>query len=77
TYTVAFNLLSNTPKWMQSLNALPMYLGLDLRGGVHFLMQVDTKAVLNKRVQGLQSVTPASAAAATPWRSRFAMPPPV
>ncbi|MEB0140832.1 MULTISPECIES: protein translocase subunit SecD [unclassified Undibacterium] len=55
TYTVAFNLLSNTPKWMQSLNALPMYLGLDLRGGVHFLMQVDTKAVLNKRVQGLQS----------------------
>ena len=55
TYTVAFNLLSNTPKWMQSLNALPMYLGLDLRGGVHFLMQVDTKAVLNKRIQGLQS----------------------
>ncbi|WP_423681334.1 protein translocase subunit SecD [Undibacterium sp. WLHG33] len=55
TYTVAFNLLPNTPKWLQSLNALPMYLGLDLRGGVHFLMQVDTKAVLAKRVQGLQS----------------------
>ncbi|MBC3927979.1 protein translocase subunit SecD [Undibacterium sp. CY21W] len=55
TYTVAFNLLPNTPKWLQSLNALPMYLGLDLRGGVHFLMQVDTKAVLTKRVQGLQS----------------------
>ncbi|MDE2428226.1 MAG: protein translocase subunit SecD, partial [Burkholderiales bacterium] len=55
TYTVAFNLLSNTPKWLQNLNALPMYLGLDLRGGVHFLMQVDTKAVLNKRVQSLQS----------------------
>ncbi|MFZ6771969.1 protein translocase subunit SecD [Undibacterium sp. SXout7W] len=55
TYTVAFNLLSNTPKWLQSLNALPMYLGLDLRGGVHFLMQVDTKAVLSKRIQGLQS----------------------
>lgn len=55
TYTVAFNLLSNTPKWLQNLHALPMYLGLDLRGGVHFLMQVDTKAVLNKRVQGMQS----------------------
>ncbi|WP_339937081.1 protein translocase subunit SecD [Undibacterium luofuense] len=54
-YTVAFNLLSNTPKWLQNLRALPMYLGLDLRGGVHFLMQVDTKAVLNKRVQGMQS----------------------
>jgi preprotein translocase subunit SecD len=55
TYIVAFNLLSNTPKWLQSLNALPMYLGLDLRGGVHFLMQVDTKAVMNKRLQGLQT----------------------
>jgi preprotein translocase subunit SecD len=47
--------LSNTPAWLQSLHALPMSLGLDLRGGVHFLMQVDTKAVLNKRLQGLQS----------------------
>ncbi|MFZ6768681.1 protein translocase subunit SecD [Undibacterium sp. Di26W] len=56
-YTLAFNLLSNTPNWLQSLNALPMYLGLDLRGGVHFLMQVDTKAVLNKRLQGLLSST--------------------
>lgn len=55
TYIVAFNLLPNTPQWLQSLHALPMYLGLDLRGGVHFLMQVDTKAVLNKRLQGLQS----------------------
>ncbi|NEX61426.1 protein translocase subunit SecD [Noviherbaspirillum galbum] len=55
TYIVAFNLLSNTPKWLQDLHALPMYLGLDLRGGVHFLMQVDTKAVLNKRMQGLQN----------------------
>ena len=54
-YTVAFNLLPNTPKWMQSLHALPMYLGLDLRGGVHFLMQIDTKAVLAKRLQGIQS----------------------
>jgi preprotein translocase subunit SecD len=54
-YTIAFNLLPNTPKWLQSINAFPMYLGLDLRGGVHFLMQVDTKAVTDKRVQGLQS----------------------
>ena len=55
TYNVAFNLLPNTPSWLQSLHAFPMYLGLDLRGGVHFLMQVDVKAVLNKRIQGLQS----------------------
>jgi preprotein translocase subunit SecD len=55
TYIVAFNLLSNTPKWLQDMHALPMYLGLDLRGGVHFLMQVDIKAVLNTRLQGLQA----------------------
>ena len=54
-YVLAYNLLPNTPKWMQSIRALPMFLGLDLRGGVHFLMQVDAKAVINKRVQGLQS----------------------
>ncbi len=55
TYLVAFNLLPNTPTWLSTLRAAPMYLGLDLRGGVHFLMQVDTRAVLNKRLQGLQS----------------------
>jgi len=55
TYIVAFNLLPNTPQWLQNVGALPMYLGLDLRGGVHFLMQVDTKGVLNKRLQGLQA----------------------
>jgi preprotein translocase subunit SecD len=55
TYTVAFNLLPNTPTWLQSIHAFPMYLGLDLRGGVHFLMQVDVKAVFNKRMQGLQT----------------------
>ncbi|MDO9192807.1 MAG: protein translocase subunit SecD [Undibacterium sp.] len=55
TYNIAFNLLPNTPKWLQSLNALPMNRGLDLRGGVHFLMQVDTKALLNKRIVGMQS----------------------
>ncbi len=56
TYLVALNLQKDTPKWMQALHALPMYLGLDLRGGVHFLMQVDTKAVLTKRVQGIQAL---------------------
>ncbi len=55
TYIVTVNLVSNTPQWMQALHALPMYLGLDLRGGVHFLMQVDTKAALTKRVQGMQA----------------------
>jgi len=55
TYIVAFNLLPNTPQWLQKIHALPMYLGLDLRGGVHFLMQVDTKAIVAKRLQGLQT----------------------
>lgn len=55
TYIIAFNLLSNTPSWLQKIHALPMYLGLDLRGGVHFLMQVDIKAVINQRLQGLLS----------------------
>ena len=54
-YSISFNLLNDTPKWLQSLHALPMSLGLDLQGGVHFLMQVDTKALLNTRLQGLQS----------------------
>ncbi len=54
-YGVAFNLLSNTPQALQAIRALPMYLGLDLRGGVHFLMQVDIKAALDKRIQGLQA----------------------
>lgn len=55
TYLAAFNLVPNTPGWLQALHAFPMYLGLDLRGGVHFLMQVDSRAVVNKRLQGLQS----------------------
>jgi preprotein translocase subunit SecD len=55
TYIVTVNLVSNTPQWMRSVGALPMYLGLDLRGGVHFLMQVDTKAALTKRIQGMQA----------------------
>jgi len=52
-YIVALNLLSRSPAWLASVHALPMYLGLDLRGGVHFLMQVDMKAVLTKRADSL------------------------
>jgi preprotein translocase subunit SecD len=52
-YIVALNLLSRSPEWMGKVRALPMYLGLDLRGGVHFLMQVDMKAALTKRAEAL------------------------
>jgi preprotein translocase subunit SecD len=54
-YGLAFNLLPNTPQWLQKLHAYPMYLGLDLRGGVHFLMQVDTKTVVTNRLNSLKS----------------------
>ncbi|MFO1303752.1 MAG: protein translocase subunit SecD [Burkholderiales bacterium] len=47
-FIVALNLLSSSPQWLASVGALPMYLGLDLRGGVHFLLQVDMKAALDK-----------------------------
>jgi len=47
-YIVALNLISSSPQWLASLGALPMYLGLDLRGGVHFLLQVDMKAAGDK-----------------------------
>jgi len=47
-YVVALNLLSSSPRWLSRMNALPMYLGLDLRGGVHFLLQVDMKGALTK-----------------------------
>jgi len=50
-YTVALNLLSRSPDWLRSLGAKPMYLGLDLRGGVHFLLQVDMKAALDKAAE--------------------------
>ncbi|MCV4872815.1 protein translocase subunit SecD, partial [Escherichia coli] len=52
-YIVALNLVSRSPQWLTSLRALPMYLGLDLRGGVHFLMQVDMKAALTKRAEAM------------------------
>ena len=51
TYIVALNLISNSPQWLTSLGALPMYLGLDLRGGVYFLLQVDMKAALDKAAE--------------------------
>ena len=50
-YVVALNLLSRTPEWMSAINARPMYLGLDLRGGVHFMLQVDMQAALAKKAE--------------------------
>jgi preprotein translocase subunit SecD len=50
-YVVALNLQPATPKWLQALGSKPMYLGLDLRGGVHFLLQVDMKAAAGKSVE--------------------------
>lgn len=52
-YIVALNLVPNTPEWLLSINALPMYLGLDLRGGVHFLLQVDMHAAIEKRGEAI------------------------
>jgi len=52
-YIVALNLLSRSPGWLTALHASPMYLGLDLRGGVHFMLQVDMQAALTKRAESL------------------------
>jgi preprotein translocase subunit SecD len=52
-YVVALNLLSRSPNWLSSLRAFPMYLGLDLRGGVHFMLQVDMQAALTKKAESL------------------------
>jgi preprotein translocase subunit SecD len=54
-YVVALNLLSRSPEWLTSIGALPMYLGLDLRGGVHFLMQVDIKTAALKKIEALSN----------------------
>ncbi len=54
-YVVALNLVPRTPAWLAGLGASPMYLGLDLRGGVHFMLQVDMKAALQQRADGLAS----------------------
>ena len=53
TYVVALNLLPASPRWLTAINALPMYLGLDLRGGVHFLLQIDMQAAITKRIENL------------------------
>lgn len=47
-YIIALNLLPNSPQWLTDLGALPMYLGLDLRGGVHFMLEVDMEGALSK-----------------------------
>jgi preprotein translocase subunit SecD len=52
-YVVALNLLSRSPAWLTSLHAFPMFLGLDLRGGVHFMLQVDMQAALTKKAESL------------------------
>lgn len=54
-YTVALNLISRSPGWLTAMRALPMYLGLDLRGGVYFLMQVDMQAAITKRAESISS----------------------
>jgi preprotein translocase subunit SecD len=56
-YAVALNMVPRAPRWMASLNAVPMYLGLDLRGGIHFLLQVDMKAALDKKIESIVTDT--------------------
>ena len=50
-YIIALNLLSSSPAWFAKLKAHPMFLGLDLRGGVHFLLEVDMKAAVDKTIE--------------------------
>lgn len=52
-YTIALNLASNTPRWLSVIGAEPMKQGLDLRGGVHFLFEVDVDSVINRRYEGM------------------------
>ncbi|KTD65708.1 protein translocase subunit SecD [Legionella spiritensis] len=52
-YTVALNLVPATPAWLRKIGAEPMKQGLDLRGGVHFLLEVDVESVINRRYEGL------------------------
>ncbi len=54
-YVIALNLLSSSPTWLTNLHALPMYLGLDLRGGVHFLLQVDMDGAITKRLDSMSA----------------------
>lgn len=52
-YTVALNLAPSTPHWMEAIQAKPMKQGLDLRGGVHFLLEVDVESVISRRYEGI------------------------
>jgi preprotein translocase subunit SecD len=52
-FVVALNLVSRSPAWLTALHASPMYLGLDLRGGVHFMLQVDMQAALTQKVESM------------------------
>src|SRR5690554_2550973 len=54
-YTVALNLLPSSPNWLSAIGAHPMHLGLDLRGGVHFLLQVDMRGALTGRYDSIAS----------------------
>ena len=54
-YMVALNLVSRSPAWLTALHAYPMYLGLDLRGGVDFLLQVDMKGAIDKKAESFAS----------------------
>ena len=54
-YSIALNLIANSPDWLAKLGARPMYLGLDLRGGVHFLLQVDMKGALTKQLDSVSA----------------------
>ena len=54
-YVIALNLVPQTPQWLRSLHANPMYLGLDLRGGIHLMLQVDMAGAIDKRIDTLTS----------------------
>jgi len=69
-FVVALNLVSRSPAWLTALHASPMYLGLDLRGGVHFMLQVDMQAALTQKSR-VHHGRPAQLAARerrAPWR---------
>ena len=73
-YIVALNLVPNTPTWLLKINALPMYLGLDLRGGVHFLLAVDMKAAKSEPCfVTIRFVMPVLSVSATHLKSLSAM----
>ena len=70
-YIVALNLVSDSPAWMAKLHALPMYLGLDLRGGVHFLLQVDMRAAGPTLASGRLTMRPEPSRVMPAKRMRF------